>query len=602
VTIEALTPGAYAELGWKLFPCHHVKNGICSCGDENCDSPGKHPRVQNGVKAATSNIDQLRAWWQQFPGCNWGLATGQPSGVIAIDIDQRKGGFESFEEYEAGRHAPGDFGATLLAKTGGGGRHIILRAPDAPVKNRVNWLPGVDIRGDGGYVILAPGSHISGGTYAWENWGSPIMSAPEDFLADAAAGAGGSASVIAAGGSMLDPIPEGKRNDTLFRRACSLRRKHNDDRQVVDLIVRTAGRASGVTDREIDVILESAFGQDHSDGAEPAPFSRLNLRGAREVRALPKPTYLIEGVMPEAALFQVFGETGAYKSFVMLDMLASVANGIPWMGREVSAAGPVAFVLGEGGYDAGVRIEAWLLSHPGATDERIVYSIEEQLDLMDEVSVDAILTDLEAYRLVNFPSERWRMIVFDTQADHMPNGDEDKSHDFTVVKRAVQRIAHATGAAVGLVHHTGHNKSRERGSSRQRQALDVVMQIDANHIKNVKQKGAAKFDPIPFTVEPFGDSVAVRAINPVSIAAEGFQAEVESGRAVLAYLAVNPNASQNQLKADLQIGDGTWPGIRDLLESLGYLEVKRDAKGTARSIRATHIGFAWYGIDPEPEA
>ena len=83
----------------------------------------------------------------------------------------------------------------------------------------------------------------------------------------------------------------------------------------------------------------------------------------------------------------------------------------------------------------------------------------------------------------------------------MPSGDEDRSKDFTVIKKAVQRIAQATGAAVGLIHHTGWNDSRERGSSRRRQALDVVMQINDQRITNIKQKYGPKFEPIMFTVE-----------------------------------------------------------------------------------------------------
>ena len=70
-----------------------------------------------------------------------------------------------------------------------------------------------------------------------------------------------------------------------------------------------------------------------------------------------------------------------------------------------------------------------------------------------------------------------------------------------MIKKAVQRIAQATGAAVDLIHHTGWKDSRERGSSRQRQALDVVMQIKDLRITNIKQNYGPRFEPIIFTVE-----------------------------------------------------------------------------------------------------
>jgi len=293
----------------------------------------------------------------------------------------------------------------------------------------------------------------------------------------------------------------------------------------------------------------------------------------------------------------VFGQTGSYKSFVMLDMLASIANGIPWMEHEVNCAGPVAFILGEGGYDAGLRLEAWLAANPGTSDARITYSIEEQLDLMSAETVDAMLDDLEAYRLARFGAEPWAMIVFDTQADHMPSGDEDKSRDFTVMKRAIQRISHATGASVGLVHHTGWDDSRERGSSRQRQALDVVIQVKSQRITNIKQKAAGPFEPITFDIEAFEKSIVVCRVTPLAAASDSLDADLEVGRDVLTYLADHPGASQNDIVRDLRLGrSGTWPKLRDLLDHLGYVELIM--QGTrVRQVRPTERGLAYFGID-----
>ena len=81
----------------------------------------------------------------------------------------------------------------------------------------------------------------------------------------------------------------------------------------------------------------------------------------------------------------------------------------------------------------------------------------------------------------------------------MPNGNEDQASDFTIIKKAVRRIAQATGAAVGLIHHTGWDDSRERGSSGQQQALDVVMQVKDQRITNIKQKYGPEFEPIMAT-------------------------------------------------------------------------------------------------------
>ncbi|HEX4443254.1 MAG TPA: bifunctional DNA primase/polymerase [Galbitalea sp.] len=588
---------AWASQGFAVLPCQSIVDGHCSCGDPSCHSPGKHPRTANGVKAASSDPAQLATWLERWPDANWAVATGERSGVWVLDIDKHKhDGQASLNEWLKQSHAT--MPKTRVVATGGGGWHYYF-AGDEGLRSRANVLPGVDVRANGGYVLLPGSNHISGGTYSVARDVEPRMA--DERLVELARSSASNAS-LSSGSSLLDPIPEGERDDTLFRMGCSLRRKLGDDRPAIEALVLERARRSGFSDKEALRKVEQAFQQDHTDVVPDFFISeapRVNLRGAAAIRDMPRPPYLIEGVLPEGALFQVFGQTGSYKSFVMLDMLASVANGIPWMGHEANAPGPVAFVLGEGGYDAGVRMDAWMIAHPSASDLRIAYSIEEQLDLMDAGGVEAIIEDLEAYRLANFGDQAWRLIVFDTQADHMPSGDEDKSRDFTVMKRSIQRIAHATGAAVGLVHHTGWDDSRERGSSRQRQALDVVMQVKNQRITNIKQKAGPLFDPIAFDVEVFGDSVIVRGITPIEAASETMEADIETGRDVLTYLVDHPGASGNNVQRDLNLGrSGTWPRVRDLLEELDLLKVKRDVNGKVRGIEASERGLAFYGIAP----
>jgi hypothetical protein len=61
-------------------------------------------------------------------------------------------------------------------------------------------------------------------------------------------------------------------------------------------------------------------------------------------------------------------------------MIGAVANGIPWLGHEVNQSGRAALILGEGGFDLGERLSSWLYGNPGATDDRMLFSVEEGLD------------------------------------------------------------------------------------------------------------------------------------------------------------------------------------------------------------------------------
>ncbi|KKB33790.1 bifunctional DNA primase/polymerase [Bacillus thermotolerans] len=165
---------SYAKLfKWPVFPLHSMVNGKCTCGYK-CSSPGKHPRTKRGLYDATNNIGAIRSWeWGQ---ANIGVPTGRVSGFIALDIDPRHGGNESIERLIL---KYGGLPDTVEALTGGGGRHILFKYP-GKMKNKTNILPGLDIRGDGGYIVVAPSIHTSGKTYEWE-----LSSRPDEMeLAD----------------------------------------------------------------------------------------------------------------------------------------------------------------------------------------------------------------------------------------------------------------------------------------------------------------------------------------------------------------------------------------------------------------------------------
>ncbi len=135
----------YANLGWEVFPC---KAGQ------------KTPLTKNGVKDASSDPDQIAAWWARWPEANVALACGPESGVAVVDIDV-KGGSNGFDEI----HAEGwEIPDTLRQETPTGGAHYFYEW-DSTVKNKNNFKPGVDIRSAGYYVMLAPSIHPNGGVY-----------------------------------------------------------------------------------------------------------------------------------------------------------------------------------------------------------------------------------------------------------------------------------------------------------------------------------------------------------------------------------------------------------------------------------------------------
>jgi len=155
----------YARLGLPVFPLHSPFKSGCSCGNAKCKNVGKHPRTAHGFKDATTNEKQIRKWWKQWPKANIGIQTGAESGINVLDVDPRHGGARSLQRLEMMAHAGLPLCPTVL--TGGGGQHRYFSHPGVPVKNKTGIAPGLDIRGDGGYVVAPPSRHESGKRYEW---------------------------------------------------------------------------------------------------------------------------------------------------------------------------------------------------------------------------------------------------------------------------------------------------------------------------------------------------------------------------------------------------------------------------------------------------
>ncbi|MCA1832901.1 MAG: bifunctional DNA primase/polymerase [Actinobacteria bacterium] len=168
----------YARRGWPVFPCQSPSSlGGCSCHHEDCGSPAKHPRIQGGLRAATTEEAQVRQWWGRWPDANVAVRTGAVSGLVVLDVDPDHGGDDSLERI-SDRFGPLPDGR--LVRTGSGGRHFYFAHPGGTVRNDAGRRlgPGLDIRGDGGYVIAPPSRHASGGSYVLEERGQLIPELP----------------------------------------------------------------------------------------------------------------------------------------------------------------------------------------------------------------------------------------------------------------------------------------------------------------------------------------------------------------------------------------------------------------------------------------
>ena len=162
------------ETIWSVFPIQNNKKQPFSFL-RNRDN-------QRGFYVATANEEQIALWEKLYKGCNWALRTGKASGCWVLDIDVKNGakGEESFFALLADHK---DFPDTLSVKTPTGGIHYYFEMePEVRTLTNVGKFGGIDVRADGGYVLIPP-SVLDGNSYEYINE-NKILKAPK-WLKDA---------------------------------------------------------------------------------------------------------------------------------------------------------------------------------------------------------------------------------------------------------------------------------------------------------------------------------------------------------------------------------------------------------------------------------
>jgi putative DNA primase/helicase len=222
----------YADLGWHVVPVHTVDDeGRCSCRNHECGAAGKHPHTAHGLKDATADPETIRRWWEQWPDANIGIAC-RPSRFVAIDIDERHGGYERFQALED------EFGAlppTIEAQTGGGGSHLLFQDPGGQIQGSLG--PGVDVRSNA-YIVVSPSLHQSGAHYQWVPGNGPAEIALAALPAAWVELVRKSSSPREGSGAGADGrISDGTRNKSLTSIGGSLRRHGLDGNEIAEVLV-----------------------------------------------------------------------------------------------------------------------------------------------------------------------------------------------------------------------------------------------------------------------------------------------------------------------------------------------------------------------------
>lgn len=232
------------------------------------------------------------------------------------------------------------------------------------------------------------------------------------------------------------------------------------------------------------------------------------LYSLEELQALPEPKWLVEGHFTDG-MTVVYGPPASGKTFLVLSWALAVATGKDWFGHKAIHA-PVLYVSGEGGGGLSRRIQAWRYRNDTPAPE--MYAALGTVRLAHHEHVEALTEDVKVTGA--------KLLIVDTLARSMAGADENSAQDMGMVVNALDSIRRSTGCASMVVHHTGVDKSRYRGSTALQGATDTEIKVDKEErtitVTCPKQKDAKEFKPLAFDLfDTQGSCTLARSSRPV---------------------------------------------------------------------------------------
>lgn len=531
---------------FAIFPVHGVKqDGSCTCGAANCERVGKHPASPNGLKDATTDIEEVKALWQGRQFLNVGIATGKKSGISVIDVDNE-------QALKKLKSIVSDDIQTLCVKTGRG--YHFYFAYEEGLKSKNDLLNGIDIKSDGGYVIGAKSNHSNGNVYEFENPLEVLAKFPAEIKALMEESGKPPPILTQSRSHLLNPSWSDKQTqehlsyinpdcdyDTWIKIGMAL----HEEGKPFELWDEWSGKGDkydgttsfhwnsfnkggGVTYGTIVAlakeggwaaqknaekrtkmhVVETVEKFDPETGEVIESEEQLNdafqLYYASDISPILETNDFVEDVLREKEFSVIYGESNCGKTFFMLDLAMHVALGRPWRGKEVEQGGVIYAAL-EGGFGTNNRICAF----------KQYYSIESEIPLaIIRSSVNFLDAEGDIEKLANSVKAakekigNVKLIVIDTLARAISGGDENSSTDMGQMIIHADYLRSITSAHISFIHHSGKDKALgARGHSSLRAAVDTEIEISRedekspSQIKFVKQREMEMIDPLFFTLE-----------------------------------------------------------------------------------------------------
>ena len=238
-------------------------------------------------------------------------------------------------------------------------------------------------------------------------------------------------------------------------------------------------------------------------GKSSIDISIRNQHGFRLQRfgeySVTKPSWIVRGIIEQNVLGVLFGDSATGKSFIALDLAASVASGFPFQGRDVEKSGNVIYIAGEGREGINRRLTAWSIHNSVDLTGEPIFISSMGISLCDD---EMMVKVGEAVDECVSEAGNPILLIIDTWARNL-GGDENGSMDSSKGVKILDEFRDKYGCAIIIIHHSGHDRKRARGSTVLRASADVEYRVvrgsdEVIHLENTKSKDAATPVPIAF--------------------------------------------------------------------------------------------------------
>ncbi len=403
--------------------------------------------------------EEIQKWFSDSTVTGIAVITGKISGVVVIDCEK------DFD------YSLVDFPETVVSRTGGGGKHFFFRYPkNIKVGNKTRFLPNADVRGDGGYVLVPPSLHYSGGSYEWEKEfdRENLTDLPEWFLKESSQ-------------PNIKPrvvsVAEGQRNRTATEIIGKLvAHLPESDWDSVALPLLEAWNETNIPPMGIDELqrvytsITEREQRKHTSSFKPISFRELQSLSSQ------KTDWLVEDLFPSGSVNILSGYPASYKTWLLLHIALCVSKGVPVFGKFQVKQGKVLVVDEENIH----KLLCERLSKLGVSeDSDMKLSVYAGLKLDSKHTIEA----LRAY----IQKEKISLVTIDSLV-RIHDKEENDAKQISDLFASLRKLSD-TGVTVIITH---HNRKPSVGKSSishdLRGSSDILASADGHIAVSRKEK------------------------------------------------------------------------------------------------------------------